>query len=231
MWAVASSGALSDVDALLAEQVAYYRARAPEYSETAIPELPTGELARARDDLIAPLDDFRPSGHVLELACGPGTWTAQLLRHADSVTAVDAAQEMLRIAAGKVRDERVRFVQADLFAWHPRRRYDVVFFGFWLSHVPLERFDEFWMLIDRCLNQDAGRVAFVDDAYRTPEELIEGENSAVIRRHLKDGSSFRAVKVAHSPEELEAQLRQLGWNFRVRYLRAPFFWGTGGRRG
>lgn len=100
--AVACSGALSDVDALLAEQVAYYRARAPEYSQTAIPELPTGELARAGDDLIAALDEFRPNGHVLELACGPGTWTAQLLRHADNVTAVDAAPEMLRIAAGKV---------------------------------------------------------------------------------------------------------------------------------
>lgn len=96
---------MSDLDALLAEQVAYYRARAPEYSETAIPELPTGELTRTRDDLIAAFDKFRPRGHVLELACGPGTWTPELLRHADSVTAVDAAPEMLRIAAGKVRDE------------------------------------------------------------------------------------------------------------------------------
>jgi hypothetical protein len=33
----------------------------------------------------------------------------------------------------------VRFICADLFAWSPERRYDVVFFGFWLSHVPLER--------------------------------------------------------------------------------------------
>jgi hypothetical protein len=29
-------------------------------------------------------------------------------------------------------------------AWRPDRRYDVVFFGFWLSHVPLERFAAFW---------------------------------------------------------------------------------------
>jgi hypothetical protein len=33
----------------------------------------------------------------------------------------------------------VRFVQADLFAWKPDRRYDVAFFGFWLSHVPCDR--------------------------------------------------------------------------------------------
>jgi demethylmenaquinone methyltransferase/2-methoxy-6-polyprenyl-1,4-benzoquinol methylase len=55
---------------------------------------------------IAALDDFGPSGQVLELACGPGTWTSQLLSHADTVTAVDAAPEMLQIAAAKVRDNR-----------------------------------------------------------------------------------------------------------------------------
>jgi hypothetical protein len=58
-----------DLDALLAEQVEYYRARAPEYAETAIPELPVGELASARDAMIAALERFRPAGDVLELAC------------------------------------------------------------------------------------------------------------------------------------------------------------------
>jgi ubiquinone/menaquinone biosynthesis C-methylase UbiE len=226
---VGSSGSLNNFDALLAEQVAYYRARAPEYSETAIPELPTGDLARARDAVIAALDDLGPSGQVLELACGPGTWTSQLLSHANTVTAVDAAPEMLQIAPAKVRDNRVDFVQADLFSWQPDRRYDVVFFGFWLSHVPLERFEEFWRLIDRCLKQD-GRVAFVDDAYRTPDELIEGEHSAIIRRHLTDGTPFRAVKVPHTPGDLEERIRRLGWDFTVRPLGEPFFWGTGSRR-
>jgi hypothetical protein len=51
--------------------------------------------------------------------------------------------EMLAIAAAQVSGERVRFVQADLFTWTPDRRYDVVFFGFWLSHVPFERFESF----------------------------------------------------------------------------------------
>ena len=224
------SGSSNDLDGLLAEQVAYYRARAPEYSETAIPGLPTGgALARARDAVVAALTDFRPSGRVLELACGPGTWTPQLLRYADSVTAVDAAPEMLQIAAAQVSDKRVRFVQADVFAWEPDRRYDVVFFGFWLSHVPLERFEDFWGLIDRCLKQDTGRVAFVDDAYRTPDELVDGEHSSIIRRQLNDGTAFRAVKVPHAPDELQARLGRLGWNFAVRRLSGPFFWGAGNR--
>jgi trans-aconitate methyltransferase len=55
------------------------------------------------------------------------------------VTAVDAAPEMLALARQRVRDLPVEFVQADLFAWQPPRRYDTVFFAFWLTHVPPAR--------------------------------------------------------------------------------------------
>lgn len=218
-----------NLEQLLAEQLRYYRARAPEYSETAIPELPAGDLATARDAVLAELESFRPEGEVLELACGPATWTESLLRHADHVTAVDGAPEVLRLAAHKVKDPRVRFVQADIFGWKPDRRYDAVFFGFWLSHVPTQRFASFWQLVAECL-KPAGRVAFVDDARRTSEELINGEESEVVRRTLNDGRAFRAVKVPHTPSRLERQLRDIGWDMRVRYLIEPFFWGSGAIR-
>jgi hypothetical protein len=103
-----------------------------------------------------------------------------------------------------------------------------VFFGFWLSHVPVERFDAFWSLIASCL-EPSGRVFFVDDAYRTPEELIEGEASSTIRRRLKDGTPYRAVKVPYRAAELEARLGQLGWRIQVTQTAGPFYWGTGGR--
>src|SRR3954452_15021188 len=130
-----------DLGRLLAEQIAYYRACAPEYLDGGL-DLP-GAL-----EIVAALDGFAPAGDVLDLACGPGTWTPRLLQEATTVTAVDAAPEMLAIARKRVGDDdRVRFVLADLFAWRPDRRYDVVFFGFWLSHVPLERFAAFWALV------------------------------------------------------------------------------------
>jgi ubiquinone/menaquinone biosynthesis C-methylase UbiE len=56
----------------------------------------------------AAIDAFAPTGRVLELACGPGVWTRQLLDHAGSVTAVEASAEMIAIASHGVRDERVR---------------------------------------------------------------------------------------------------------------------------
>jgi demethylmenaquinone methyltransferase/2-methoxy-6-polyprenyl-1,4-benzoquinol methylase len=126
-------------------------------------------------------------------------------------------------------DDRARFVLADLFAWRPEQRYDVVFFGFWLSHVPLERFADFWALVDECLAPH-GRVLFLDDAYRTPDELIEGETSTTIRRRSSDGKPYRIVKVPHVPGELEARLESLGWDIRVTTTtEGPFFWGAGSR--
>ena len=213
---------MGGTDELLAEQIAYYRARAHEYFDGVIPGAVGGH------ELEAAIDAFRPAGDVLELACGPGTWTPQLLRHADSLTAVDASPEMLAIAAAQVPDGAVDFVRADLFAWRPERRYDVVFFGFFLSHVPLERFERFWTLVDSCL-APSGRVLFVDDGYRTPEELIEGERSSTIRRRLNDGSAFRAVKVPHEPAELERRLARLGWEISVTRTSGPFYWGAGRR--
>jgi demethylmenaquinone methyltransferase/2-methoxy-6-polyprenyl-1,4-benzoquinol methylase len=210
-----------DLDPLLAEQVAYYRALAGEYHEHSLP-------FAGGDEIAAALDAFRPTGEVLELACGPGTWTAQLLRHATTLTAVDSSPEMLALAAQRLGADkkRVRFIQADLFAWAPDRRYDVVFFGLWLSHVPLGRFDAFWHLVADCL-KPAGRVFFADDGYRTPDELVEGEASSIIRRRLNDGTAYRAVKVPHRPKELQERLERMGWRITVTPTEGPFFWGAG----
>jgi len=211
------------IDPLLAEQLAYYRALAPEYESLSIP-------GGGGNEVVAALHAFEPAGNVLELACGPGMWTEILLRHAASVTAVDGAPEMLARARARVGEGRARFIHADLFSWLPERRYDVVFFGFWLSHVPLDRFEAFWSFIDDCLEPD-GRVFFTDDAFRPAEELIEGEASSTIQRRLGDGTPYRIVKVPYRPRELEAKLARLGWRFGVTQTSGAFYWAAGSRDG
>ncbi len=47
------------------EQLAYYRAVADEYEYHSID-------APGQDELVAAVDSFRPTGDVLELACGSG---------------------------------------------------------------------------------------------------------------------------------------------------------------
>jgi demethylmenaquinone methyltransferase/2-methoxy-6-polyprenyl-1,4-benzoquinol methylase len=68
-----------ELENLLDEQAAY-RAVAPEYEDGALPF--PGEAA----ELSEALDAFRPTGSVLELACGAAIWTNQLLRHATDIT-------------------------------------------------------------------------------------------------------------------------------------------------
>ena len=94
--------------------------------------------------------------------------------------------------------------------------------------MPLERFASFWSLVADGL-KDGGRVFFADDAYRTPDELIEGPSSSTIRRRLDDGTPYRIVKVPHHPAELEKRLHRLGWNVKVSATAGPFYWGAGSR--
>jgi SAM-dependent methyltransferase len=204
---------------LLAEQIAYYRALAPDYEHNMLTDEGAGELEAA-------LDAFAPSGDVLELACGPGTWTPRLARHASNLTAVDASPEMLGRARSRVGETAVRFIRADIFEWHPDRSYDAVVFGFWLSHVPLERFERFWLLVADCL-RPGGRVFFVDDAHIAPEEVIAAGSGSSSRRRLRDGGEHRIVKVPHTPEQLERRLAALGWFIRVHATSGPFYWGEG----
>lgn len=70
-------------------------------------------------------------------------------------------------------------------------------------------------------------MLFVDDAYRTPDELINGEESSTIRRQLTNGTAYRAVKVAHTPADLQNRLQSLGWQINVTQMPGPFFWGAG----
>ncbi len=212
-----------EIEELLAAQRAYYSDIAPTYEHCAIP-------GWKGEDIDGALEEFRPAGDVLELACGTGVWTERLERHAQRLTALDASAEMLELARARVQSPRVRFVQADIFDWEPDRRYDTVVFCFWLSHVPLERFDEFWGLVGRSL-KDEGRVFFADDAHRTPQELVHGESGQTVRRRLPDGSSRTIFKVPHDPAGLERRLASTGWRISVSAAEGPFFWGRGARAG
>jgi ubiquinone/menaquinone biosynthesis C-methylase UbiE len=228
-------------DALLEGQLAYYRARAEEYDEWFFrqgrhdrgPEWNRrwfSELEEVRREL----DRFGPKGRVLELACGTGLWPVRLARHATSVTAVDASPEVLEVNRARLREAgleaSVRYVQADLFGWWPDDAYDAVFFGFWLSHVPPERFEAFWDLVRSAL-RPGGRAFFVDSMRtETPEEkkrLGRNPRGHTTTRQLNDGREFRIVKIFHDPVALERRLAGLGWRFSARTTQNHLLYGFG----
>jgi SAM-dependent methyltransferase len=205
-----------DVNALVAEQVAYYRARAPDYDDA--------YLGKQWDQSI---DNLPITGDVLELACGSGHWTPMLAARAHSVTAVDAAPEMLALARQRVGDLPVEFVEANLFDWWPPRRYDTVFFAFWLTHVPPALFAGFWSMVGAAL-APGGWVCLLDSSNREQgyERLLANQPTPAVWRRLGDGSEHRVVKVYYSPAELAARLAELGWSASIRETSIPLLVGT-----
>jgi demethylmenaquinone methyltransferase/2-methoxy-6-polyprenyl-1,4-benzoquinol methylase len=240
-------------DALLAEQQAYYRARAGEYDDWWYrrgafdlgPEFASEWWADV-DELRAAFDAFAPRGDVLELAGGTGIWTGELLRFADRVTVVDGSAETLEINRVKHGDERVDRIVADLFSFTPPRRFDVVFFSFWISHVPVDRWTDFWALVASAV-KPGGRVFFLDGA-RPEHGLAKGPadwrakklaehaamhgasvDSDLTEREVNDGRRFRVVKRFWEPAVLEAELAELGWSATVRETSWQFMYGEAAR--
>lgn len=227
-------------DELIARQIEYYRARAPEYDEWPTrsgrydrgPEHRArwdGEIAEVRDALTA----ASLTGRVLELACGTGWWTEQLVGGAESIDAVDSSAEVLERNRARVESPKVTYIQADLFKWRPTIQYEAVFFSFWLSHVPPDQFEPFWRLVSDCLAPH-GRVFLIDSLHNGEYHWTIPPDGVgpkwVATRELSDGRQFEIVKVFHEPDGLRAALEPLGWDVTVHQTDSFFIWGEASRR-
>jgi SAM-dependent methyltransferase len=220
-------------DDVLAEQRSYYAARAPEYDDW--------WFRRGRYDLgdewnegwhadvaevEAALEAFGPAGEVLELAAGTGLWTRHLARVASRLVAVDASPEMLEENRARVEDA-VEYVVADLFSWEPSEQFDACFFGFWLSHVPEPRFDDFWALV-RATLRPGGRVFLVDSYVGDTVHTGVPNGADLERRRVSDGREFTIVKRRWEPEALAARVAPLGFRLALaKSSHGHFLYGSG----
>lgn len=214
-------------DDLLREQREFYRARAPEYDDwwQRQGRYDRGEAEAAewwsQVAVVADaLASFGARGDVLELAGGTGWWTARLARTAERLTVVDASPETLRINRERVGRADVDYVVADIFGWQPERAYDVVFFSFWVSHVPRLLVGDFWGFVRSCL-APGGRVFLIDNRTdplpgpKTRDPFVVEYGPDLHLRRLSDGSQYRVVKVMYEPDELRRRLDAEGWDAEI----------------
>lgn len=184
-------------DALLQQQIDYYRARAPEFDQmyTRKGRYDLGEVENERwhDEIEVvrrSIADTGIGGKVLELACGTGIWTQVIFDHITNLTAVDASPEMIALHRQRFKSQKIEYVHADLFDWKPTQRYDAVLFGFWISHVPEERFVPFWEMIASAL-APGGKFFFVDNLKSSHptahnHRTTERDDSSMTRRLNRD---------------------------------------------
>ncbi len=225
----------------LQEMRAYYQERAHEYDEWFYRQGPYSQDAEAdarwfaeANEAFTALDTLQLTGDVLELAPGTGIWTERLVNTATTVTAVDASSEMIEINRTKVNSERVTYVQADLFSWMPERTYDAVLFGFWISHVPLERLDDFLRSVAAML-RPGGKVFFADGRRTAAGSFAHSQppvqDSQLTIRTLNDGRTFEIVKNYYDPIDLASRCTQAGFDITIQETATYFLYGYGTRTG
>ncbi len=224
----------------LQEMRSYYNERAREYDEWFYcrgrydrgPKLNACWFAEV-EEVVAALEVWNLEGDILELAPGTWLWTERLVHTASTLTAVDASDEMIAINRARVHSERVAYVLGDLFTWRPDRLYDAVFFGFWLSHVPLERPDALLSSVTGVL-RPGGKLFFVDSR-REPtstaaDHQLSEPDSQVMTRILNDGRTFEIMKNFYGPDDLPSRCLRAGLEVTVRDPATYFLYGYGIRR-
>jgi SAM-dependent methyltransferase len=122
----------------------------------------------------------------------------------------------------KLGSPRVRYQIADLFAWEPECRYDLVFFAFWLSHVPPDALDAFLEKVRRAV-RPGGSLVIVDRSTLIASDEHSRVDATRVRRQLVDGRSFTIVTVPCDPADVASRLGHLGFEVAVRRLEDTWF--------
>ena len=82
---------------------------------------------------------------VLEVGCGPGTWTGILSKFTDHVTAVDISETMITEAKKVIKNPNVIFLNTDVVNFETDKKFDLIF-----SIRAFEYFDNKELFLKKC---------------------------------------------------------------------------------
>jgi SAM-dependent methyltransferase len=205
------------------ELAAYYRQRAGEYDAVYRKAERQRDLAALR----ALLPALTAGRRILEVAAGTGYWTEVIAPGAASVTATDLSPETLAVAARRdYGAAQVRLLTADAYQLNQvQGNFDLVFCGFWWSHIPRARIAQF--LAGVSLRAGPGTtLVLLDNVY------VPGSNHPITRtspdgdtyqqRRLLDGREYEVLKNFPDRSQLAADLRP--WAGSFRRMELQYFW-------
>lgn len=185
----------------------YYAERAAEYDEVYLKPERQPDLARLKK-LLPPLVAGKS---VLEVAAGTGYWTQVLATTAASITATDVNAETTAIAAQRdYGPAQVSLRTADAYRLDTvPGEFDVVFCGFWWSHIPRADITRFLAGV-RARTGPGTTLVLVDNNYvpgsSTPIIRTTSDGDSYQLRRLADGREYEVIKNFPGREELAAEL-------------------------
>jgi ubiquinone/menaquinone biosynthesis C-methylase UbiE len=202
----------------------YYRLRAPDYEH--LYYRPDATRRAELNDISEAMRTTFAGRRVLEVACGTAYWTTVLSTAAAAVVATDAAPEMLELARQKSLPNNVELRLADAYRLDQvEGAFDAALAGFWLSHVPKAKINEFLTgLHDRL---GSGAVVLMVDNLNIPGyggELVQVAHAedTFKRRELRDGSTLDVLKNYYSNDELREMLAPRTRDLQIQS--ASYYW-------
>ncbi len=202
-------------DQVGADQIAYYRARAPWYDDV---YTCTGDYDRGpqlNGEWLADLAMIQEAlsvaslhGDCVELGAGPGYWTQRVLDRVDRLWALDAVPETLEIARARLGPHAtsVEFEVIDLWRWAPDRVWDCALACFFIEHVPDEVLPDLLGSLHDAL-RPGGTVFVAEGAAYATEPQVE-------TREI-DGRQFEVVERRRTPGELAEMFGAAGFSVEV----------------
>lgn len=75
---------------------------------------------------------------VLEIGCGPGTWSRILLKHTKNLVLLDISKEMLRQAKKRLKKEKLKiaYVCSDFENFKTKKKFDLIFSSRAIEYMP-----------------------------------------------------------------------------------------------
>jgi demethylmenaquinone methyltransferase/2-methoxy-6-polyprenyl-1,4-benzoquinol methylase len=139
---------------------------------------------------------------------------------------IDASAETLQIAQARPNNENAQWLVGDAYALPALDEpFDAAFAGFWFSHVPLARQQEFLLGLNKTL-QSGARVVMLDNLYvegnSTPLTAPDSEGDTYQIRKLADGSSHRVLK--NYPKEFDLCELVASFGEQPTYTTWQYYW-------
>ena len=157
---------------------------------------------------------------ILEIASGTGIWIKELLLIGKKITVVESSEEMLNINKSKncALQNRIKYIKSNIFDWKSEKKYDLIFFSFWLSHVPPEYLIQFLNQIYQLLSKNG--IVFIVDSLKTSTSTAKNHflkyEGIIQQRKLNSGKSYNICKIFYNLKELENDFANIGFKATIK---------------
>jgi ubiquinone/menaquinone biosynthesis C-methylase UbiE len=201
----------------------YYAERAKEHDKV--------YLKAERQDDIKKLHKYLKEAfsglNVLETACGTGYWTKTISQTANSILSTDFNDEVLEIARSRDYNiSNVSFIQDEAYKLSSvAGNFNAGFAGFFWSHIPLNRIEEFLKTFHSKLEPGA-KVVFIDnlfvDGSSTPVSRTDEDGNTYQIRKLDNGKEFKILK--NFPTETYLKKLLIKYSDDINIKKLEYYW-------